>query len=350
MFGFGAINFDKSLSYVFINNSETSDTSVIQSGESIGGIAGRIEGLFAVISDTTSRANIQSINLSAFDSNNFGGILGQTRSDYTFIEKSHYINTGKGIEGNYSLGGILGKSDRGGSLKLSRCSVDANITIGPNPKDSGAFTGGLIGRNLGMESVDVSESWASVNITQPSYSTGETDDIGGLIGELFGDVPSFRLINSYATGSISLVNTSYSCSGLVGGVGDDGSSTERTMKNLYSNMDLSNNCYPSSSSKLSLFGFPIGGDNKPPSGVERAINDGTYQNIFGYNDNFTYEQCVKTDSKDTQECSTHRGYTDDLNALSVDTWEEDLTCELKFVSGKYQPTLKHNPHTATCFK
>ena len=122
------------------------------------------------------------------------------------------------------------------------------------------------------------------------------------------------------------------------------------MKNLYSNMDLSNNCYPSSSSKLSLFGFSIGGDNKPSSGVERAINDGTYQNIFGYNDNFTYEQCVKTNSTDLQVCSIHRGYTDDLNALSADTWEEDLSCELKFVAGNYQPTLKNNPHTATCFK
>ena len=231
MFGFGAENFDGSLSYVFINNSETSDTSVTKSPKTNGGIGGRIEGLFAVISETTSRANVESTNLSTAKSNNFGGILGQTRSNYTFIEKSHYINTGKGIEGNYSLGGIVGKVDSGGGLKLSRCSVDANITIGPNPKDSGAFTGGLIGRNLDMESVDVSESWASVNITQPSYSTGEADNIGGLIGELFGTVPSFRLINSYATGSISLVNTSYSCSGLVGGVGADGSTTERTMRN-----------------------------------------------------------------------------------------------------------------------
>ena len=67
-------------------------------------------------------------------------------------------------------------------------------------------------------------------------------------------------------------------------------------------------------------------------------------------DNFTYEQCVKTDSTDLQSCSIYRGYTDELNALSADTWEEDLSCELKFVAGNYQPTLKNNPHTATCFK
>lgn len=141
-----------------------------------------------------SRSSSNSAIISNDDADGLGGLVGEM---YYGSIRDSYAQTD--IFGGDELGGLVGEAygDSGRHIERSYA-VGSIMSIDGSPEN----IGGLVGGAFDMQIVD---TFAEVDI----QSDGE--DIGGLVGEMRGDI-----VNSYASGSITMTNVNGNIGGLVG--------------------------------------------------------------------------------------------------------------------------------------
>lgn len=152
---------------------------------------------------------------------NVGGVVGFTdNGDYgtgdVVIESLKDIESNISMNCSYinNIGGILGNQMRTSVKNRDTATESTLIIVYNNLVSSGTITvlntqgsiGGIIGRQ-DYEYGAVNNSHSSVaigiNISDPTYlSTRSADAVGGLVGYSFGSI-----VNSYATGNVSLSST-----------------------------------------------------------------------------------------------------------------------------------------------
>lgn len=181
---------------------DTTSGEVYGAGDNIGGMAGELH--LAYIADSSNYADVYSDD----DEENIGGLAGY---DYygsiTHSSNSGYVYAG---ESNEDVGGLIGER----ILGTVNYDFNAGDVYTEDDSDITRDVGGLIGDNFG----DIYNSYNTGRII-----TGESDGtflVGGLVGQdTYGDI-----INSYNTGLIwtrFAIAGSYYVGGLVGAANGD---------------------------------------------------------------------------------------------------------------------------------
>jgi len=165
----------------------------IDGASEVGAIIGSMEGRLI---NSSSTADVSATG------NNAGGLVGEISVFATataLISQSHATGT---VEGSNSIGGLVG-------LSASEATITNSYAEG-NVSSTGSIVGGLVGLSASSDSISVSQSYATGDISG-------VDNIGGLLGSQ-GDATT--IANSWAEGAVE--GSGSGIGGLVGSLNNGG--------------------------------------------------------------------------------------------------------------------------------
>lgn len=214
------------IGYTSANVSNTYATGdVIGYGQYIGGLVGMFKGTDISISDSHATGNVSSsITVDNGSSTYVGGLVGQLYGDNTDITNSYATGN---VTGGSGVGGLLGGTywelwfdslyqRHIISNSYATGNVTATATSCPNCSAYGnGDAGGLVGWS---DNLTITNSYATGNVSGYRY-------VGGLIGHGQGfyydwvnDIELIygKIVNSYATGTVSASYSSGNAGGLMG--------------------------------------------------------------------------------------------------------------------------------------
>lgn len=176
-------------------------------GYTIKGVKGA---LFDNISGDSTIKNLGiDTNISISDHQNLGVIANNTASgsiniNNVFVIGRIYVHSSDALDGNFSIGGLIGEV--GSSSTLYVLSSFVNATIDTYFKYGRQYTGGLIG-GTNSSTVHIHNSFVKGKVESYHYA-------GGLIGRKHGG--SAYITHSFSEASVSDNSSSYYAGGLVG--------------------------------------------------------------------------------------------------------------------------------------
>ncbi len=248
----------KILKNVKVGNKEATDTNT-----NIGGIVGY------AINTTISNIEISDIKVVAntLSSAYIGGVAGNInsttidRAKLSNVVVANEENTLQGTtQANYRTiyaGGITAYQSGG---KISNSSVSGRVIVN---SEAGAFAGGAVGYAAAINASEVliEHTYSTANVEVNSKSTG---NVGGLIGYAYttgstATRQSATIAEVYATGNITIANTSSYAGGLIGQM------YYMNLRNAYSTGDITIKDGAISPYVGSLIGYIANSSAKPTS-------------------------------------------------------------------------------------
>jgi len=163
----------------------------VDGGEFVGGLVGSLLG--GTVSNSFTIVNVYA------DDNYAGGLVGR-------------VDAGATIENSYASGTVGGDNFIGGLIGYSVYSTIAN-SYSSGTVEGDDYVGGLVGGLAGV-------SGGAPSIVRGSHSSATVTSAGEKSGGLIGYVDEARVVNSYATGSVSGADV---VGGLVGSLEGTGS-------------------------------------------------------------------------------------------------------------------------------